>query len=67
MAFTNQQLLDCARREVALRKAVYTKRGLTDARHREIVMMQEIADHFQRLVETGGVVLVEEPRARPAP
>jgi hypothetical protein len=47
--FTNRQLQKCAEREVALRKAVYAKRGMTLGRLAEIEMMEAIAAHFKRL------------------
>jgi hypothetical protein len=48
--FTADDLRKCAERELALRRAVYLKRGMTPAREREIEMMAAIAAHFAALI-----------------
>jgi len=45
------EMLACAEREVALRRAVFAKRGMTPARELEIERMEAIAAHFRSLVE----------------
>jgi hypothetical protein len=53
MTFTAYELMKCAERELALRRAVYAKRDAstyTPAHKREIAMMEAIVDHFMGLV-----------------
>ena len=52
--FTNAELANCARRELAMRRNVYAKRGTTPQREREIAMMEAIAEHFESLAADDG-------------
>jgi len=63
MAFTNRQLQKCAEREVALRRNVFTKRGMTRERELEIEMMAAIASHFRALTDAEE----RRPDAEPSP
>lgn len=49
--FTLEDLLKCAQREAAFRLGVYQRHGMTDARQRELELMEAIADHFHRLIQ----------------
>ena len=51
--FSYLELQKCAEREVAMRKNVFKKRGMTPDREREIAMMEQIAAHFQELIRMG--------------
>ena len=50
--FSFRQLQKCAEREVALRRNVFRKRGMTPEREEEIVKMQAIAIHFKELADS---------------
>lgn len=50
-SFSFRQLQKCAEREVALRKNVFRKRGLTPEREEEIRKMEAIAAHFKGLAD----------------
>jgi hypothetical protein len=49
--FSFRQLQKCAEREVALRKNVFRKRGLTPEREEEIRKMEAIAAIFKDLAD----------------
>ena len=49
--FTLRQLQKCAEREVALRRNVFAKRGMTAERRIEIAKMEAIAIHFKALAD----------------
>lgn len=49
--FPLRDLQRCAEREVALRRNVYRRRGMTDHHQREIAMMQEIAELLAELAD----------------
>ena len=49
--FSFRQLEKCAAREVAMRRNVFRKRGMTEDRQREIMMMEAIAAHFKELAD----------------
>jgi hypothetical protein len=49
--YTFRQLQKCAEREVALRKNVFAKRGMTPEREEEIAKMEAIARHFKNLAD----------------
>ena len=49
--FTFRELQKCAEREVALRKNVFRKRGMTLEREEEIAKMEAIAAHFKDLAD----------------
>jgi hypothetical protein len=51
MTFTHRELWKCAAREVAMRKNVFKKRGMTPEREKEIELMEAIAAHFRELAE----------------
>lgn len=49
--FTYAELAACAAREVALRKNVFRRRGMTDMHKREIAMMVAIHEHLFELAK----------------
>jgi hypothetical protein len=49
--FSFRELQKCAEREVALRINVFSKRGMTPEREREIAKMDAIAEHFRQLAD----------------
>jgi hypothetical protein len=49
--FSHRELEKCAAREVAMRRNVFRKRGMTPDREREIEMMEAIAAHFKQLAD----------------
>lgn len=51
--FTYRDMEKCAAREVAMRKNVFRKRGMTPDREREIAVMTAIAAHFKQLADDG--------------
>jgi hypothetical protein len=51
--FTFRELQKCAEREVALRRNVFRKRGMTHEREAEIMKMEAIAAHFKTLADKG--------------
>lgn len=56
--FTYKQLHACAAREVALRRNVYAKHGISADREREIDMMQAIAEILAELAANSPNALV---------
>lgn len=58
--FTHREMEKCAAREVAMRRNVFHRRGMTDDRRREIAIMETIAVHFKELAD-------EEDRSFGAP
>jgi hypothetical protein len=49
--FSYRELQKCAEREVALRRNVFRKRGITPERQEEIVKMEAIATYFKSLAD----------------
>ena len=49
--YSFRELQKCAEREVALRKNVFAKRGMTPEREEEIAKMEAIAVHFRELAD----------------
>jgi hypothetical protein len=56
--FSFRELQKCADREVAMRRNVFAKRGMTDDRRLEIPKMEAIAAHFRMLADSESPVLV---------
>ena len=67
--FSFRDMEKCAAREVAMRRNVFRKRGMTPDREREIALMEAIAAHFKGLADNGELagaepqgILFIEPR-----
>jgi hypothetical protein len=54
--YSFHDLMKCAAREAALRRAVYKKRGMTPEREREIALMEAIAAHFAEIIRMSGFI-----------
>jgi hypothetical protein len=57
--FSHRELEKCAAREVAMRRNVFRKRGMTPEREREIAMMEAIAAHFKELADLDDLEIPE--------
>jgi hypothetical protein len=51
MSYTFRELQKCAERELAMRKNVFSKHGMTVKRQAEIGMMEAIVAHFKKLAD----------------
>ena len=49
--FSFRDLQKCAERELAMRRAVFAKRGMTEEHQAEIAKMSAIAEHFRNMAD----------------
>jgi hypothetical protein len=55
MTYSYRQLQKCAEREIALRRNVFRRSGMTPAREDEVAKMEAIAAHFKELADADEV------------